>query len=182
MTRALPAGGPVGSRRGPVAWKVGSNQSAHHSHTLPTALQRPKPLGGNAVTGAVPRKPSSSVFSVGKRALPDVAPMRRRRASPRRPTESACLRARRAPRAPTPLRSAAACPPMRSTRARRSTTRGRPDGRAGPRARSAAPRDGATARRRPVATRAPPRRRAWAGSRREAARRRRTTNRSARPR
>ncbi len=69
ITRAVPSGGPSGSQRrsrpGPVRWKSGLNQSAHHSHTLPTVLWSPKPFGRKAVTGAVPRWPSAAVFRVG---------------------------------------------------------------------------------------------------------------------
>jgi len=45
MIRALPSAGPVGSRRGPLRWKLALNQSAHHSQVLPTILLRPYPLG-----------------------------------------------------------------------------------------------------------------------------------------
>ena len=47
-------GGRCGSRTN-RSWT--SNQSAHHSHTLPVMWWSPKPFGGNASTGAVPAIP-----------------------------------------------------------------------------------------------------------------------------
>src|SRR5699024_601898 len=42
-----------------------SNQSAHHSHTFPAILYNPYPFTEYVSTGAVPRYPSSNVFSLG---------------------------------------------------------------------------------------------------------------------
>ena len=38
ITLVVPAGGPTGLTRVPVTWKLGSNQSAHHSHAFPVMV------------------------------------------------------------------------------------------------------------------------------------------------
>ena len=66
MTRWVPrvGTGRVAPRAVPVV--AGSNQSAHHSHTLPVMLCSPNPFGGKASTGAVPAKPSAHGVAAGK--------------------------------------------------------------------------------------------------------------------
>ena len=53
ITRAVPAGGPVGFPVVAVTCQLAWNQSAHHSHVLPLMLYNPYPFGGNASAGAV---------------------------------------------------------------------------------------------------------------------------------
>ena len=65
MTLPRPCPGP----------RAGSNQSAHHSHTLPDVLCRPKAVGLKAVDGRGPQEPVLERVVVGETALPDVAPV-----------------------------------------------------------------------------------------------------------
>ena len=134
-----PSGGPVGSRRARLVVAPGSNQSAHHSHTLPVMLCRPKPLGGNASTGAVPAYPSAAVLRVGEAALEDVHPVLAAGLELVAPREA--RRSQPAARGVLPLGLGGqpGAGPRAVGAGRRSTTRGRPGGRPGRRASDCGP-------------------------------------------
>ena len=107
-----------------------TNSVVVHSHTLPIMSTRPNPFGGNVPDRRRAHPAQRAVVAVREPALPGVghqlAVGRRRR----RPTgRSWCCR--RAPRTPTPPRSAAAGPPTARRPPRRDRRPARPDGPAG---------------------------------------------------